>query len=197
MATIDFSPALVKKCIMDTSTKAVSQTSVPNSLNNPLIGLLQTGVLGSSNVIGKLTIFKGVMPTTVADIYPTMTRQTDGLLTFHNGVGGNQLVCSYIANPNAVSDYDKSMLNFLSIKSASAYTTSAVTGIATWFAITQDSGNYMSVTANGQIVNHTIIGSVGTIGSGADLEIPFTSIVAGTKYKLGELLIEFPTKIEY
>lgn len=72
---------------------------------------------------------------------------------------------------------------------ATTYTAASVTGTATWFFI----GRVYS----GPVVVQGIYGSVGAVGSGADLEIPSTSIVAGTQYRVSSLIITFPSSYSY
>jgi len=61
------------------------------------------------------------------------------------------------------------------------------TGTATWFWIVQRG------TVNATIVEvQQIVGTVGTLGSGADLEISTTSIVTGSPYRISNLVFNMP-----
>lgn len=128
-------------------------------------------VLFSNVDIGGLIIMKGTIPTDISTII-TMNKTTDKLLNF---------------TPSNV--YPISSLNTNPAIIQSNYVAATATGIATWFLINIVKGG--SVTVNG------IIGTVGLIGSGADLEIPDTNIVTGTPYRITNLQLRFPTSFTY
>jgi hypothetical protein len=68
------------------------------------------------------------------------------------------------------------------------------TGTATWF-----SWCWYNATppATSGTIQQRIIGTVGTIGSGADLEMLTTSIVSGQQYRVYNLRIALPSTYTY
>lgn len=70
------------------------------------------------------------------------------------------------------------------------------TGTATWFAWCYYWDNVTPPSTGGTIIQR-IIGTVGTIGSGADLEISSTSIVTGGQYRIYNLRIALPSSYTY
>lgn len=74
------------------------------------------------------------------------------------------------------------------------YKAAIATGVATWFAYcTYD---YAPPSTSGTLVQR-IIGTVGTIGSGADLEMNTTSIVTGSQYRVYNFRIALPSTYTY
>lgn len=68
------------------------------------------------------------------------------------------------------------------------------TGTVTWFSWT-----YYTATppSTGGTLYQRIIGTVGTVGSGADLEIPSTSIVTGNPYRVYNFRLTLPSTYTY
>lgn len=63
------------------------------------------------------------------------------------------------------------------------------TGTATWFT--------MCVVVAGTTAVSSVTGTVGLIGSGADLEIADTSITAGTSYRVSNFTLTLPSTFTY
>jgi hypothetical protein len=70
-------------------------------------------------------------------------------------------------------------------------------GTATWFwwYTKQHATNYNEV--NNYPFYHEVIGTVGGLGSGTDLELAYPNIVAGNAYRIQNLQVSFPTSWTY
>ena len=123
-------------------------------------------------------IFKGTKPTIASLKNETTARSVysdDCLLSFEHSV--QDLKDTVVENP---------------INVKSIYKPAIKSDIASWF--------YMSRTMKtdkGILLGHTIIGDVGLIGSGADLELPDLNIVAGISYRIDNFKINLPSSWEY
>jgi hypothetical protein len=142
-------------------------------------GLLGNGG-GSPYSAGSFRIFKGTKPTIAFIKNTTNARNAydnDCLLTFEDG-SYDLRNTTEAANPIIIKSIYK-----LSIKS----------GIAAWF--------YMARTQTGydehRVFNHAIIGDVGLIGSGADLELPDLNIISGNLYRIDNFKINLPSSWIY
>jgi hypothetical protein len=122
---------------------------------------LSGGQAGSNT----LTIYKGT-----AESFPTWTDRTtraaDVLLTFSLPSTTN----SFLDLPN-----DSATARRMILGRHLTNQTAAASGIATWFVCGRSGNDFSNRSA--------VIGSVGVSGSGADLEIPTTSIVSGQNYR--------------
>lgn len=147
--------------------------------NNYPFGILGSGG-GSPYSAGTLRIFKGSKPS-IAYIKNTTNAlnvfNNDCLLTFDDD-------SSELRNTTIVS-------NPIIIRSI--YKPSIRSGSASWF--------YMARTQTGYdkhiVFNHAIVGDVGLIGSGADLELPDLNIVSGNLYRIDNFKINLPSSWIY
>lgn len=119
---------------------------------------------------GLVYIMKGAVPSNFTGL-TIASRTSDILVTF--SVADNNLDSSGYVN------------NVFTMNTSLVAATS--TGTATWFWIVQRGIVNAAITEVQQI-----IGSVGTIGSGADLEIQTTSIVTGSPYRISNLVFVMP-----
>lgn len=77
----------------------------------------------------------------------------------------------------------------------SPYRAAIRTGTATWlWWIVSPSSGLNNTTGT---FLHEIIGTVGGLGSGADLELAYPNIITGVNYKLQNLRVQFPTSWTY
>lgn len=74
------------------------------------------------------------------------------------------------------------------------YKAAIATGTASWFAYVWYNA---TPPATGGSLQQRIIGTVGTIGSGEDLEMVTTSIVSGSQYRVYNLRITLPSTYTY
>ena len=141
------------------------------------MGLFSQNVYGINGCCS-FRIFKGTKPTIASLKNETTARDVysnDCLLRFeHSDLDLNATV---VENP---------------INVKSIYKPAIKSDVASWF--------YMSRTANtdkGILLGHTIVGNVGLIGSGNDLELPDLNIVAGNLYRIDNFKINLPSSWEY
>jgi hypothetical protein len=131
------------------------------------------GPLAYNNNYGygsKVYIMKGSVPSNFTGL--TLGNRTSDILITYETANGNFDSCGYANN---VFTMNTSLVQ------------ATGTGTATWFWI------YNTGVVNAAIAPvQQIIGTVGTIGSGADLEIQTTSIVTGSPYRISNLVFVMP-----
>lgn len=143
---------------------------------NGLVGInwgAANGPLAWNNNYGygsKVYIMKGSVPSDFTGL--TLSGRTSDILITYETANGNLDSSSYVNN---VFTLNTSLVQ------------ASDTGTATWFWI-YNTGVVNAVIAPVQ----QIIGTVGTIGSGADLEIQTTSIVTGSPYRISNLVFVMP-----
>lgn len=155
--------------------------SMPGNVNTAQShGLFGAGGDGSTSSAGSFRIYKGTKPV-ISFIKNTTNAlnafNDDLLLTFEEERGdfSNTII---VSNPIVV---------------RSLYKPSIKSGTAAWFCMARTRLNYN----NYVVYNHAIIGDVGLIGSGADLELPDLNIVAGISYRIDNFKINLPSSWEY
>lgn len=122
-----------------------------------------------------LTIYRGAI-----ESFPAFTdrasRSSDVLITFNiPGLSAGYNVVGAVGTAHRVL-----------IGKHLANQTASASGVATWFMLSRNLGT--SLTNVG-----ALIGTVGLSGSGADLEIPDTSIVSGANYQSAGFFVNVPT----
>jgi len=141
-----------------------------------LIGAFTTGAVGGTNA-GELVIMAGTIPSSAS-----------GLTTTTAPVGTTQLVSFNTSQLGA--SHSGSVLTF-----STPYVAATATNTASWFwyrtRAAVESGY------SGTTVYHSIIGSIGLPGSGADLEVASTSVVSGNAYRINRLRFTLPTISTY
>ncbi len=141
-------------------------------LANPTGYTASLSNLSGGNGSTRLVIFKGSVPSFPA-LTDLSTRAADLLILFSLPIATG----SY----ETFSDSSNFRLK-LGIKAVAQV--AAAAGTATWFILQFASDN---LTACG-----AMIGTVGTVGSGADLEVPSTNITVGPLYTSAGIYINFP-----
>ena len=91
---------------------------------------------------------------------------------------------------------DTTLTGNLLINFISTYTQATKSGQATWFCFCRNHNNATN-TSTLTMGAHCIIGDIGTIGSGADLELPDTNIVSGQNYRIDNFKIHLPSSFTY
>jgi len=109
-----------------------------------------------------LEIYQGAVPT-FPELTNASTRVADLLISFS------------IANPSSVTTIVGSDLRQLLGKRL-VDTAASATGVATWFLMRRNNTTALNTSGG-------IIGTIGLLGSSADLEVPNTSIVSGQFYQ--------------
>jgi hypothetical protein len=130
-------------------------------------------------------IMKGAVPT-AANYNLFNDRSSDILCEFNprtNNGGGHFRTSQTGANPAMIS---------------TEYTNAKASGVATWFwwLVLYGTPNGNGVDLSQPIINQ-IVGTVGTVGSGADLEVASTNIVIGEPQRVTNFRLQFPTSWEY
>lgn len=124
------------------------------------------------------SIFKGTKPSiaTFKTNYASLMTN-DCLLKFIHDVnnGPTELSPTVISNPIVIS---------------SIYKAADKSGDAVWFCL------YRRYT-NNSVQGHAILGNIGLIDTGADLELPDLNIVAGNSYRIDNFKINLPSSWEY
>lgn len=82
------------------------------------------------------------------------------------------------------------------IKFTSLYRQATKSGLATWFCFSRQMNNTDNTTTI-TMGAHSIIGDIGLIGSGADLELPDTNIVLGQNYRIDNFKLNIPYSWTY
>jgi hypothetical protein len=155
--------------------------SIPGDVNTEQShGLFGSGGANGTYSAGSFRIYKGVKPA-ISFIKNTTNAlnafNNDLLLTFEEEKGdfSNTII---VSNPIVV---------------RSTYISSIKSGTAAWFCMGRTRKGYDKHI----VFNHAIIGDVGLIGSGADLELPDLNIVAGISYRIDNFKINLPSSWEY
>ncbi len=174
MAKIEFSQGFMSGLparILKNGNQFIEHITIQN------LGLFGQNIYGIAGCCS-FRIFKGTKPTIASLKNETTARDVysnDCLLRFeHLDLDLNATV---VENP---------------INVKSIYKPAIKSDVASWF--------YMSRTTNtdkGILLGHTIVGNVGLIGSGADLELPDLNIVAGNLYRIDNFKINLPSSWEY
>jgi len=133
-----------------------------------------TGGAGTGATI--LNIYKGTIATFPS--FTTMTSRSSDLLMAMSLPGG----AAY--NQASSSNSVRVQIGISNVPGATA----SASGLATWFLLNNSSAG----TVTDLTVRSAIIGTVGTIGSGADMEVYDTNIVSGNSYKSLGFWINFP-----
>lgn len=127
-----------------------------------------------TTITGFINIYKGTVPVDFSTLTSATSRSADILISIATASTTNfYLTYQITSNPAVIN---------------SAYVLASSSGTATWFRW------YTALSSN---VIHQIIGTVGATGSGADLEIPNTSIVSGQPYRIQNLRLQFPSSWTY
>lgn len=110
-----------------------------------------------------------------------------GLLTNYSLITSSRLV--YFPGPGDSSDALNSSTRLGSTATViCSPRTATATGTATWFVMYNGSGG---------VLYSNITGTIGTIGSGADLEMSSTSIVSGQQYRVNSFVLTLPSSWTY
>lgn len=133
------------------------------------------GAAGSALLI----IYKGT-PENFATFTDRATRSSDVLITFSLPAAAGSYTDLGQINAGAAN-----AARSFKVGIALANQAASATGTATWFLMVR--AGTTSLTDKG-----AFMGTVGTTGSGADMEIPSTSIVSGSNYQSNGFYFNFP-----
>lgn len=183
MPTVEFSPqclyytALTMHCMkgygMPSDNSAASTVATPTLVTQSSYG-----------VYCRINIYKGTRPTTRpsdASIY-----NVDKLIQFEAGDkdAGNNDFSTASGSSVTLSG------TTVTAQIISVFKAATASGTATWFALVSSNSTFTSV-------YHWTTGTVGVVGSGADLIISNTNIVSGEQYKIANLTLALSSVFNY
>lgn len=125
-----------------------------------------------------LKIMKGIIPVDFTALVNHWSKSSDTLVQYNVG---------YYNGNNYENNFGPTVVDSTSITINTDYVGAMLSGTATWF------WKYQASNYDGTIIVNQFIGTIGTIGSGADLELPDVNIVAGNPYRVRNFKLEFPT----
>jgi hypothetical protein len=175
MATIELSSGFMASL----PTRIIRYNENVNSGNvGSVTGLLMNGSESYGYPTAYITLMKGAVPADLSTLTSFTSRSADTLVTF--SMASAHFAPSQTAlNPAIIS---------------TIYVNASAAGTATWFWWTARP-RYSFDSPNSII--HQVVGTVGTVGSGSDLEMGTTSIVAGEPYRIVNLRLQFPAMWTY
>lgn len=182
MAVIDLSAGWVASMMPRLFRSAGSPITAGSAI--PAVhGLLCQGNGYSGGGSGAIALMKGTPPVSTTSQSIINDRAAD-------------ILCRFMAGSNNAGDFVTSQVNVNPAIISTQYAAATASGTATWFwwYVAQVPSGAVSNTA---VLNHQIIGTVGGIGSGADLEMASTSIILGEQYRIANLRLQFPTTWTY
>ena len=155
--------------------------SMPGDVNTAQShGLFGFGGHSGTYSSGCFRIYQGVKPTI------SFIKNTTNAFNAFN----NDLLLTF---EEENSDFNNTIIVSNPIVVRSIYRSSIKSGTAAWFCMARTKTG----TNNHTVYNHAIIGNVGLISSGADLEMPDTNIVLGNNYRVDNFKINLPSSWEY
>ena len=178
MATLEFSASLAQHYVNRMTASAPYQLPYSSveawSSSCPL--LATNGGDGSGNrAVPQIYLMKGVMPSDFSTLTSYSVRSSDVLVTYDSGT--SDIIIPATKNPLVIT---------------TNLVTATASGTATWFWWAVRQNNYPGVLTVTAPIVHQIIGNVGLVGSGSDLEIADVNIIAGFPYRIANLGFRFP-----
>lgn len=158
-----------------TSNPRFGNTGLLGLGSNYYVGHIGFGSLGS----GVLSIMKGTVPTNVESITSYSSRSADVLVQWT--IASDQFSPS---SPNA----NPAVIN-------TTFTAATASGTATWFWwVTR---GYSTYTGWSDTIYEQIVGTVGELATGNDLEVPSTTVTSGQLFRVLNLRVQLPTSYTY
>jgi hypothetical protein len=193
MATIEFSDPLmaglperiIRLLGTQPQTQDVAQTGLLATRNSG-------GNLFSGGAIAELLILKGTVPVDFSGLTVRTSRDADRLITF---MREHDQPAAVNIPSNSINDFSPSVTSTNPAVISTIYKPAALSGVATWFWWQVIVGNGAGAWSTAMV--HQVIGTVGLVGSGADLEINDTNVVLGEPYRVLNLRIQFPSSWTY
>jgi hypothetical protein len=125
---------------------------------------------------------KGTVPTDFSTLTTYDVRSTDILVEWKEIASSNESIARHEIYPYVLRTTNPIVIGTASVSAVAS-------GTATWFW-----GLAFLTNAN---IYQQFIGTIGTLGSGSDLEISNTSIVGGNQYRINNLRWQLPTSYTY
>lgn len=129
---------------------------------------------------GYFRILKGTVPTdfSFATDMVTYTRTADKLLEWNGDL-------------NVTGTYPITLTNYTNLLEIDLpLMTATGSGTASWFW-------WVAKKDSGQDIGLQMLGTIGTVGSGSDIEIPDTNVVAGNSYRMQDVRWAMPSGFTY
>lgn len=191
MSFIEFSPAFVSSALTEfayyNKAGALSLTAgIYGYSEIPLIGRHATG----SAAVNIFAVYTGIKPLSFTTVYPGGCTYLFGNLVDNS----NYYAGWYQADRGSFASYSTVVGDTLTL--TSSYQIARNSGTAAWFVIGTCATLGNTSPYYGSPV-HTMIGSVGLAGSGADLEMADLNIIAGQPYRISNLKLKIPTSWSY
>lgn len=183
MSKIELSPQLGIDCAtrivgypghVDIHPTNVVHSWCPLLNNNP-------GVAGWT---GEILIMKGVIPDDFSTLVDTTVRESDILVIFS---------AAYFDTINNPSNFGSTETGVNPCTIQTDYVKAIATGDATWFWWRVKEKGLTGLTS----IPQQIIGNTGTVGLGADLEIPDIHVITDLAYRITNFKLQFPTSWIY
>ena len=155
-------------------------TTSQGNFNPAATGLLQQGNGYPNGCTGTINFMQGSVPTDFSTLTTVGSRASDILCRFQTGQdnAGDFGVSQYNTNPCVI---------------ATQYVDAIATGTATWFWWYSAENSISGQPTNASPLVQQAFGTMGLTGSGSDLEMISTSIVAGRPYRILNLRVQFPS----
>ena len=171
MSRIELSPTMANT--VSANMLRIGSSTQPANANSTGMPLFASGS-SISNSYGRIIIMAGEMPTDTAVLTAANLRSTDQLVTFDSRAAG--ITMTSTRNVTTFS------FNYVNATKA---------GQATWFWWQSANGS------SSTILYHSIIGSIGLLGSNADLEVNDTNVIVGNPYRITNMRITWPTTLDW
>lgn len=171
MAIIEYSPTMMAT-VVGRLFNPFQQAAVSTN-NNACLPFFPYAAAITPGVLNGVYIMQGTMPADFSTLTSYSSRSADILVAFPSNT-------SFTGSSYANSKFTLT----------TPYVTAAASGTATWFWAIGLAGPSTSTSAT---IWQQFMGTVGVIGSGADLTITDTNIISGNTYRVTSLIIDVPS----
>lgn len=171
MPTISLSDAATQAMITQMATAEWSPAFISVNFGYYMCGLFTPSTSGDGSF--EIRMMQGTVPTNFSTLTTPTSRSSDILIQWTRAA-------------NQLSQFVNSNVNPIIIGTGTA--NAVASGTATWF---------WGIVYSGSTIFQQYFGTVGALGSGADLEISSTSIVSGNPYRINNLRWQMPSTFTY
>lgn len=133
---------------------------------------------------GRIIIMRGTAPTVISTVTSFSSYTSTVLCAFEGADFIAATGAAYYASPTVLT---------------SSYKAATASGTATWFILgsTAYANGLAASYLNTAVLHHQIVGSVGVVGSGADLEISNVNVTSGQLLRISNLRFSIPTTFTF
>ena len=152
------------------------------TLLQPLLPAAATG--STPYAAGRIIIMRGTAPTVISTVTSFSSYTSTVLCAFEGSDFTTPTGASYYASPTVLT---------------SNYKAAVASGTATWFILASTAWGTSVATSylNTATLWHQIVGDVGPVGSGADLEISNVNVTSGQLLRISNLRFSIPTTFTF